>query len=769
MESSEIVVEQPYIGEIVPTVADFNPTWLKDTTDSKILIAAEYAHLYSGRHVVHNGVRTKVTRQFCADAFGCSISSIKRAIKAHHQNRTIWSKSAASGRRRMSVENEELLARHIKELTERCGVWINSRLATDMALLINDEVQYTYGWFRGFCERNALTLKYGRVTPMDPQRLLAENKSKIKQWFESNRITITSVSADNLYNVGETGFNMYERYDNVSVGSNKVRHGVLDTGRSMHITSIDCISAGGYQVPPMIVIPSHKPGYLRKLDNEVQKNIPGPQKWKFTSQVSGYADAAVFLEWIKHFDKCTRNGTEPQSRILLLDGFRTHFSESIRNYAQENKITLVAFPPNLTHLMQPLDVGYFGPLKSLLRRLITDFMRETGLRMNLILEWQDLLRKSHAQLGGQIGVRAFEKCGLFPYNPDVSLDQIENQISSRTKEYNDQETEARADSHGIDEQCRVEEDSGDSRDDSGESLQEGQQGPEDDLLMEQQQGLEYESPDNYANIASVVEDNDESLLEDQSQDVSVNLRPSTPEALEIHANVSKQKSKFEQYLIDIVTSRTQRKELIDNFSKQANAFLSSNRRDIGRMQVALNESITLMHALLEQDSWSDLSLLPDQENLSVFNRLLERNLSKLREAVFQIERAIKAAEEMATNTLDHRNTISTFIDSVRAEDEINFMTFESCCHYGAFQESERRYESLKRKQNEVVQERSDRGVQYVARDKRAKSGIMGRPRLDHCPSCNRSDHRSRNNKICPMNLRNKSQSQGTDSSSTLSD
>ena len=49
--------------------------------------------------------------------------------------------------------------------------------------------------------------------------------------------------------------------------------------------------------------------------------------------------------------------------MLILDGFESHVSPKIIDFAIEHKILLCLLPSHTSHLTQPLDVGMFGPLQ----------------------------------------------------------------------------------------------------------------------------------------------------------------------------------------------------------------------------------------------------------------------------------------------------------------------------------------------------------------------------------------------------------------------
>ncbi|KAG1696941.1 hypothetical protein GQR58_006140 [Nymphon striatum] len=50
--------------------------------------------------------------------------------------------------------------------------------------------------------------------------------------------------------------------------------------------------------------------------------------------------------------------------ILLMDNHESHLSLEVMDMARENGLTIVTFPPHCSHRLQPLDVSFYGPLKS---------------------------------------------------------------------------------------------------------------------------------------------------------------------------------------------------------------------------------------------------------------------------------------------------------------------------------------------------------------------------------------------------------------------
>lgn len=66
--------------------------------------------------------------------------------------------------------------------------------------------------------------------------------------------------------------------------------------------------------------------------------------------------ANVFLDFLKEKNI-------PTPVIFFVDGHKSHLSLQVGELCKKEGIILIAIPPNATHIMQPLDVSFFAPLK----------------------------------------------------------------------------------------------------------------------------------------------------------------------------------------------------------------------------------------------------------------------------------------------------------------------------------------------------------------------------------------------------------------------
>jgi len=49
----------------------------------------------------------------------------------------------------------------------------------------------------------------------------------------------------------------------------------------------------------------------------------------------------------------------PGDHLLFLDGHGSHLTLEVAELARDNRVTIVRFPPNATHELQPLDRSVF--------------------------------------------------------------------------------------------------------------------------------------------------------------------------------------------------------------------------------------------------------------------------------------------------------------------------------------------------------------------------------------------------------------------------
>jgi hypothetical protein len=271
-------------------------------------------------------------------------------------------------------------------------------------------------WARAFEKRHP-ELKARRVRAIDWKRHGNNIHDKITQWFEviGEVLQDLAILPENVYNMDETGV-MLSMLGSVKVlvGKDDLRdYRGAGVKRTM-VTAIECISANGRSLLPLIIWPAST-----HRSNWTTYPTPG---WHYAYSENGYIDSKISLEWLKRvFDPQTKEQANRKPRVLICDGFGTHETLEILEYCFENNIILCRLPSHTSHKLQPCDVRVFAPLKAAYRDQVERLYRG-GV---------DIVGKEHfTSLYSPAREKALTKrnitagwaaTGLFPFNPERVL------------------------------------------------------------------------------------------------------------------------------------------------------------------------------------------------------------------------------------------------------------------------------------------------------------------------------------------------------------
>ncbi len=75
------------------------------------------------------------------------------------------------------------------------------------------------------------------------------------------------------------------------------------------------------------------------------------------------------------FEPATRSHLQGQHQLLIVDGHASHISIEFIKFTRTYKIICLCLPTHLTHLLPPLDVSVFGPLKQNYKKLLSEKTR----------------------------------------------------------------------------------------------------------------------------------------------------------------------------------------------------------------------------------------------------------------------------------------------------------------------------------------------------------------------------------------------------------
>lgn len=182
---------------------------------------------------------------------------------------------------------------------------------------------------------------------------------------------------------------------------------------------VECICGDGSSVALLVVFK----GWNGSTEWFQSPEIPG--NWQFSVSENGWTSNIHGLKWLQLcFDSDTWEKAERQYRLLILDGHGSHVTGSFIMHCMDHWIALIRLSPHTSHVLQPLDVGYFGPLKTALSNYQDKLFRLHVARICKI-EWLIAYVKARCTafrydnvLGGWSGA------GLIPLNPEKILRKL---------------------------------------------------------------------------------------------------------------------------------------------------------------------------------------------------------------------------------------------------------------------------------------------------------------------------------------------------------
>jgi hypothetical protein len=148
---------------------------------------------------------------------------------------------------------------------------------------------------------------------------------------------------------------------------------------------------------------------------------------------NGWTNDQLGLFWLKEvFNKHTQSRTIGRYRLLILDGHSSHSGPEFDQFCTENSIIPLYMPPHSSHLLQPLDVSCFSPLK---RAYGQEVQKQMALGINHIDKDEFLTIypsvRTTALNKGNIQ-SAFKATGLVPYDPEQVLSRLNAQMTTPT-------------------------------------------------------------------------------------------------------------------------------------------------------------------------------------------------------------------------------------------------------------------------------------------------------------------------------------------------
>jgi hypothetical protein len=320
-------------------------------------------------------------------------------------------------------------------------------------------------WYRNWRQNHPqLAPKTMKAMERERRAFEASDPANIETFYQDlERTTVVhGIGPSELWNEDEVGIRMgvVRGRNQVLVvrGTRRQRPQVHDFDNRESTTMIGAGNAIGDVIPPYMIFKVFPTESWATAD--VDDNI------RFARSETGFSNGEIMMDWIKHFNsfswkssaKAQRSGKtleewfgcnehlqvtrshgqrqrveqpprerNPGSqifRLLIIDGFTGHTSIDVLEYCLDFDIIIIFLPPHSTHLMQPMDIGVFQPLKNAHQRALLEAARDGKITFSRE-DFLDCLNQIiEAGFSRHNIMRGFEKSGLWPLRKEAVLETL---------------------------------------------------------------------------------------------------------------------------------------------------------------------------------------------------------------------------------------------------------------------------------------------------------------------------------------------------------
>ncbi|KAJ3619091.1 hypothetical protein MTP99_005878 [Tenebrio molitor] len=268
-------------------------------------------------------------------------------------------------------------------------------------------------WLCGFLRRNP-SVVLRKPEPTSINRITAFNKEQVSLFFKNLYHILTKYKCKEcrIFNTDETGISTVQK-----PGKILAQKGVKQVGfatsweRGRNITVVCAFSASGIYVPPMFI-------YGRKRMHPLLKK-GGPPGAAYCCSDKGWITEELFIQYLKHFQEFVKASLDDPV-LLIMDNHSTHCTLEAYVFCKANGIILLTIPPHTSHRLQPLDVTFYGPLKTAFNTECSKYLKNHAHEKITPFEIAELFSNAYMRVATlEKAVKGFQVTGIWPYNPDI--------------------------------------------------------------------------------------------------------------------------------------------------------------------------------------------------------------------------------------------------------------------------------------------------------------------------------------------------------------
>lgn len=219
------------------------------------------------------------------------------------------------------------------------------------------------------------------------------NREEISLFFKNLETVFCrqNLPPKRIYNVDKSGISVIQSQPKYSQRKEKNKLVLPHQQREEKILLLSvALALAGDHIPPMIIYPN------LWIAAHLQHNSPNGSSYQCSQ--SGWINDDLFVVWLNHFQTKIKSSIGNGIVLLICDNHPSHISFRNLPVLQENHIAMLSLPPRTSNRLQPLDLTFFGLLKSALSRDDDLFMFDHAHRHITIADKPQLFNTAYVKV-----------------------------------------------------------------------------------------------------------------------------------------------------------------------------------------------------------------------------------------------------------------------------------------------------------------------------------------------------------------------------------
>lgn len=238
----------------------------------------------------------------------------------------------------------------------------------------------------------------------------------IQSYFDTSKLNHVAADPVRVFNMDESAIRLVPTREEVfaKTGAKYVHTNCANSEKEAY-TTLFAANAAGSLATPLVLFP-----YKQRMPAEIARHAPSG--WAVGKTQSGWMNQETFYYYLKNiFHPWLLKMKITLPVIVYVDGHTSHVSYQTTEFCRENGIELICLFPNATHILQPLDVAFFRPLKARWNKRLIEWRTHHAGESIAKHEFTPLLKKAVDDMENLKNTltNGFRKCGLVPWDPNA--------------------------------------------------------------------------------------------------------------------------------------------------------------------------------------------------------------------------------------------------------------------------------------------------------------------------------------------------------------